>query len=84
MAGVDLYSLRHSFASIGAHVLNGRYAPFVGPLLGHGYTRRRSITDTYIHQSIEALRPAADAIAGEVALRLGLQESGGRLLAFER
>jgi hypothetical protein len=62
-------------------VQNGRYAAFVGPLLGHGY-QRRSITERYIHSNPEALRPAADAIADAIAKSLGLSESA-RILAFE-
>jgi len=52
---------------MGAHVHNGRYAAFVAPLLGHGY-QKRYITERYIHQNPEALRPAAGAIG--LALRL--------------
>ena len=80
--GCDLHSLRHTFASLGAHVHNGRYAAFVAPLLGHGY-QKRSITERYIHQNPEALRPAADAIAGAIAKTLGLAELG-RVVAFTR
>jgi len=69
--GVDLHSLRHSFASIGAHVESGRYVSLVAPLLGHGY-QGRSVTERYIHSNLEALRPAADAIAQEIANLLGL------------
>ena len=80
LPGVDLHSLRHTFASIGAHVQNGRYAAFVSALLGHGYTRK-AITERYIHSNPEALRPAADAIAEAIATTLGLSGTG-RLLAF--
>ena len=80
LEGVDLHSLRHSFASVGAHVQNGRYAAFVGPLLGHGYTKR-SVTDRYVHSNPDALRPAADAIAEEIAKCLGLGR-GGQLVPF--
>ncbi len=80
LPGVDLHSLRHSFASVGAHVQNGRFAAFVGPLLGHGY-QRRSITERYIHSNLEALRPAADAISGTIASTLGLTEAA-RVIAF--
>ena len=73
ISGVDLHSLRHTFASVGAHVQNGRFAAFVGPLLGHGY-QKRSITERYIHSNLEALRPAADAIAEAIAQALGLTE----------
>ncbi len=82
LLGVDLHSLRHTFASEGAHVQNGRFAAFVGPLLGHGY-QKRSITERYIHSSLEALRPAADAIADAISSRLGLAEPG-RVLAFKK
>lgn len=73
--GVDLHSLRHSFASIGAHVQNGRFAGHVSALLGHGY-QARSITERYITADPEGLRPAADAIAAELARLLGLGEAG--------
>ena len=49
--------------------------------LGNGY-QKRSMTERYIHSSLEALGPAADAIAGALAKRLGLLETG-RLLAFK-
>ena len=71
LPGVDLHSLRHTFASVGAHVQNGRFAAFVGPLLGHGYTKK-AITERYIYANPEALRPAADAVAAEIAALLGL------------
>lgn len=68
--GVDLHSLRHTFASVGAHVDGGRYAGHVSALLGHGY-QSRAITERYITANPQALRPAADAIAGEVAGLMG-------------
>lgn len=74
--GVDLHSLRHSFASIGAHVEGGRYVSLVAPLLGHGY-QGRSVTERYIHSNLEALRPAANAIAQEIANLLGLGQEAG-------
>ena len=73
LEGVDLHSLRHSFASIGAHVQAGRFAGHVSALLGHGY-QSRAITERYITANPEGLRPAADAIAGEIARLLGLGE----------
>lgn len=82
LPGVDLHSLRHVYASTGAHTSSGRYAGLVSALLGHGYTRR-SVTDRYITQDVEALRPAADAIAAEIASLLGLGEPG-KLLKFSR
>ena len=71
LEGVDLHSLRHSFASIGAHVHSGRFAGHVSALLGHGY-QSRTITERYITANPEGLRPAANAIAGEIARLLGL------------
>ncbi len=71
LEGVDLHSLRHSFASIGAHVQGGRFAGHVSAPLGHGY-QSRAITERYITANPEGLRPAADAIAGEIARLLGL------------
>jgi len=81
LEGVDLHSLRHTFASVGAHVQNGRFAAFVGQLLGHGY-QKRSITERYIHSDPEALRPAADAITEAIAARIGLSEAG-RIVALQ-
>ncbi len=80
LPGVDLHTLRHTVASVGAHVQHGRYAAFVGPLPGHGY-QKRSIIERYIHSNLEALRPTADAIAGAIANSLGLTEPA-RVLAF--
>jgi integrase len=76
LEGADLHSLRHTFASVGAHVQSGRYVSLVAPLLGHGY-QARSVTERYIHSNLEALRPAADAIAGEIARLLGLDDNLG-------
>ena len=45
----------------------------VSALLGHGY-QSRAITERYITANPQALRPAADAIAREVA---GLMGEGG-------
>jgi integrase len=69
--GVDLHSLRHAFASIGAHVDGGRYVGMVAPLLGHGH-QSRAITERYITSNPEALRPAADAIAAELSRTMAL------------
>jgi len=80
LVGVDLHSLRHTYASTGAHVQSGRYAGHVSALLGHGY-QSRAITERYITSNPAALRPAADAIAGEVARLLGLGEPA-RVLSF--
>lgn len=70
----DGHSLRHSFASIGAHLQGGRFAGAVSALLGHGHTAK-SITQRYITNDNELLRPPADAIAGEIARLLGLSET---------
>ncbi len=80
LEGTDLHSLRHSFASLGAHVQSGQFVGMVSALLGHGH-QKRSITERYITSDPEALRPAADAVAGEVARLLGLGEPG-EVLAF--
>jgi integrase len=73
--GVDVHSLRHTFASVGAHVDGGRYAGHVSALLGHGY-QSRAITERYITANPQALRPAATAIAAEVERLLGEGEEG--------
>jgi integrase len=75
--GADAHSLRHTFASIGAHAQGGRFTGHLSPLLGHGHAVRRSVTARYISddpENLEKLRPAADAIAGEIARLLGLGE----------
>jgi integrase len=78
----DLHSLRHSFISIGAHLRLGRYENQVGTLAGHGRTSgASSITRRYIHDDLERLRPAADAISAEIARLLGLARPGD-VLAF--
>ena len=73
--GVDVHSLRHTFASVGAHVDGGRYAGHVSALLGHGY-QSRAITERYITANPQALRPAATAIAAEVERLMGEWEGG--------
>lgn len=73
--GVDVHSLRHTFASVGAHVDGGRYAGHVSALLGHGY-QSRAITERYINANPQALRPAATAIAAEVERLMGEGEEG--------
>lgn len=80
LEGIDLHSLRHTFASIGVHIQNGRFAAHVSALLGHGY-QSKAITERYITANPAALRPAADAIAGELARLLGLAEPG-RVVEF--
>ncbi len=70
----DGHSLRHSFASVGAHIQGGRYAGHVSALLGHGHTAK-AITERYITSDPQALRPAADAIAGAIARLLGMGET---------
>ena len=72
--GVDLHSLRHSFATVGATLEAGRYIGAVAALLGHKHRRASGITARYIDANQqEALRPAADAISGEIAGLLGLE-----------
>jgi integrase len=81
LAGVDLHSLRHTYASVGAHVQNGRYVGLVAPMLGHAYQRAAAITERYISSDVGALRVAADAVAAELARLLGLGEPA-KVLTF--
>ena len=75
LTGLVAHSLRHSFARLGAEVDNGRYAPFVSSLLGHGVKMKRTITERYAGEmSAAALRPAANAIAGRIGFLLGIGE----------
>lgn len=59
----------------GAHVAAGRFPGHVSALLGHGY-QSRALTERDMTADPEGLRPAADAIAGEVARLLGLRAPG--------
>ena len=77
-----LHSLQHSFASIGVHVQSGRFAGHVSALLGHGF-QSKAITERYITADPEGLRPAADAIAAEIAAHLGLGEPA-KVLEFAK
>lgn len=70
---VDAYSLRHTFASRGSELDAGRWVGAVSYLLGHGVGAARNITERYARgANPENYRPAADAIAGELARLLGL------------
>jgi integrase len=84
LEGVQLHSLRHTFASVGVQVQGGRYSGHVSALLGHGY-QSKAITERYITSNPAALRPAADAVAGEVGRLLGGGEVGARpIMDFPR
>ena len=77
--GVTLHTLRHSFASVAAEL---GYSEFViAGLLGH---RAGSVTARYSHLPDSALLAAADAVSRESEVRMGLAETGAKVLEFRR
>jgi integrase len=61
-----LHDLRHSFAATGAGSNLG--LPVIGKLLGH---KRAETTSRYAHIAAEPLKTAADAIAAQLAVKMG-------------
>jgi integrase len=65
---IRLHDLRHSFAATGAASNLG--LPIIGKLLGH---KRAETTSRYAHIAADPLKIAADAIASQLAAKLGEQ-----------
>ena len=65
-ADVTPHVLRHSFASLAADIGYGEAT--IAVLLGH---KGHSITSRYVHTADAVLLAAADAVAGEVIVRMG-------------
>jgi integrase len=65
---IRLHDLRHSFAATGAASNLG--LPVIGKLLGH---KRAETTSRYAHIAADPLKIAADAIASQLAAKLGDQ-----------
>jgi integrase len=65
---IRLHDLRHSFAATGAASNLG--LPIIGKLLGH---KRAETTSRYAHVAADPLKIAADAIASQLAAKLGEQ-----------
>jgi integrase len=63
---IRLHDLRHSFAATGAASNLG--LPVIGKLLGH---KRAETTSRYAHIAADPLKIAADAIATQLAAKLG-------------
>ena len=63
---IRLHDLRHSFAATGAASNLG--LPVIGKLLGH---KRAETTSRYAHIAAHPLKIAADAIASQLAAKLG-------------
>ena len=63
---IRLHDLRHSFAATGAASNLG--LPVIGKLLGH---KRAETTSRYAHIAANPLKIAADAIASQLAAKLG-------------
>ena len=63
---IRLHDLRHSFAATGAASNLG--LPVIGKLLGH---KRAETTSRYAHIAADPLKIAADAIASQLAAKLG-------------
>jgi integrase len=66
LGDMRLHDLRHSFAATGAGSNLG--LPVIGKLLGH---KRAETTSRYAHIAAEPLKTAADAIAAQLAAKLG-------------
>ncbi len=71
-----LYSLRHTFASVGAS--GGLSLPVIGKLLGHTQSRT---TQRYAHLSDDPVREAAGKIAAVIA---GAGKAGGKVEPLAR
>jgi integrase len=65
---IRLHDLRHSFAATGAASNLG--LPIIGKLLGH---KRSETTSRYAHVAADPLKIAADAIASQLAAKMGEQ-----------
>src|SRR5262249_36811086 len=63
---IRLHDLRHSFAATGAASNLG--LPIIGKLLGH---KRAETTTRYAHIAADPLKIAADAIASQLAAKMG-------------
>ena len=66
LGDMRLHDLRHSFAATGAGSNLG--LPVIGKLLGH---KRAETTSRYAHIAAEPLKTAADAIATQLAAKMG-------------
>ena len=66
LGSMRLHDLRHSFAATGAASNFG--LPVIGKLLGH---RNAETTNRYAHVAADPLKIAADAIASDLAAKLG-------------
>ena len=71
-----VYTLRHSFASVGAG--GGLSLPIIGRLLGH--TQQRT-TQRYAHLGDDPLREAADRIGAVIA---GARKPGAKVVTVKR
>ena len=63
---VTPHVLRHSFASVAADL--GFSEPTIASLIGH---KGHTVTGRYIHSADAVLLAAADAVANEIAVRIG-------------
>lgn len=73
LGDIRLHDLRHSFAATGAGSNLG--LPVIGKLLGH---KRAETTSRYAHIAAEPLKTAADAIADQLAAKLGELPTRGK------
>jgi integrase len=67
--GITVHTLRHSFATV-ANLL-GCSEPTIAAMLGHA---RGTITSRYVHHVDDALRAAADRVAGAIARAMAGEE----------
>ncbi len=69
------HTLRHSFASLAGDL--GYSEPTIAALIGH---KGASVTSRYMHAADAVLLAAADAVAGETAVRLGEAKAAGKVV----
>ena len=74
-ADVTPHVLRHSFESLAADL--GYSEPTIGARIGH---KGISITSRYMHSADAVLLAAADAVAIEMAVRMGEAKTPGKMV----
>lgn len=76
---VTPHVLRHSFASVAADLEYSE--PTIAALIGH---KRHSVTSRYVHSADALLLAAADAVAAEIARRMGDAAPAAEVLPLRR
>ena len=77
--GITPHTLRHSFASVAGDL--GYSEPTIAALIGH---KGRTITSRYVHAADAVLLAAADAVADQIAMRMGDHKSTAIVVEMPR